>query len=194
MANQVKLKRPVKSAPAAKVKKTTDPTVMTYRALMPLQVCAADGTVQRRDFGDFVPEVFTWRSPGIWLKTGRIEQVYVNQSEIDAWQERYAERIAEELEAHKEAQEREKRMAELRAEMAALEAAEKPRTPDFNAEPKREDFKPDKTVEEFIDFGGVKFNSTGAKQLPQTRAPQLPANTADNRTRPQVRRVVRKKV
>lgn len=196
MANQVKLKRPVsKSVPAAKAKKTLDPTVMTYRALMPLQVGIADGSVQSRVYGDFVPEAASWKNIGIWLKTNRIQQVYVNQSEIDAWQERYNERIAEELEAKKEADQREKRLSELRAEMAALEAADSKRAPDFNAEPKDRNFKPDKTVEEFIDFGGVKFNGTGAKELPKTRAPQVPANTAENRTRPApARRVVRKKV
>lgn len=199
MANVVRAKRPVKSNPAAKsgrVVKTTDPTVMTYRALMPLQVATEDGTVQKREFGDFVPEVFSWKSPGIWLQTKRIEQVYVNQSEIDAWQERYAERLAEEKAAREEADEREKRLRELREEIALLEATENKPDPDFNAEPKNRDFAPSKTVAEKIDFGAVKMKNGSVPhpvELPKTRAPKIPASTAEKRvkvTKPVLKRPV----
>lgn len=205
MANQVKLKRPVakKNVPAARSKKASDPTVLTYRALMPLQVATVQGKIEKRVYGDFVPEAATWPKIGIWLKTNQIEKVYVNQSDIDAWRERYDEENEEEIQAQKDEELRQKRLAELREEMAALQgsAPQARVVPDFNAAPKNREIPNEQTVQEPIDFsqvqdlGGVKFSGSGPAEVPRTRAPQVPANTAENRTRPKtVRRAVRKKV
>jgi hypothetical protein len=187
-------------------KKTADRTVATYKALMPIQVASAAGVVEQRIFGDFVPEAASWPKIGVWLQTKRIEQVFVNESEIEEWRERYDQRKAEEVAAAQAASAEELEYQELMRRKAELEAklgrpAGERRVPDFNAP---QNFKPDKTVEQRIDFdggvkdmGGIKMRDGGLpRPIELSRAPQLPQNAAEVRTKPTtVRRVaVRKKV
>lgn len=200
MAAVVLKKKP--GTPAAKKRvQNADPTVQTYRALAPLLVADPDGNgAHMRQFGDFVPEVSSWKNPGVYLRTAQVEMVYVNQSELDRWREDYEARTAQEDEEKADAVASQREIAELQRKILALQAKEKGEKslPDFNAEPTSREFRPGKTREEKISFGGVKMKGGGIPhpvEIPSvTRAPALAQNTAENRTRPTtVRRVVRKK-
>lgn len=191
-------------APLPAKKKTTDPTVRTYRALAPLRVADEGGeTTHMRQFGDFVPEADKWKNVGLYLRTQQIEICFVNQSELDAWREEYAERTAAEDEEASDQKKRDAEMADLRKRMSELEKqnidALKPK--DFNeGQNGGRGFQPDPTVEQRIDFGGVK--RTDERGMPQpVKLPSVPTrevpqqhNVADNRTRPNsTRRVLKKK-
>jgi hypothetical protein len=194
--------------PGAKpaVKKTDDPTIMTYRALMPLKVATRSGEVEERMYGDYVPEVLTWPKPGIWLQTARIEVAYINQSEYDRWRAAYEIRLEQEREFQREADENaaeiarvEAQLRELQVKAKKVESAKLYGNPDGNSQQVM-GFTPDPTVEQKIDFGGVKMANGGVPrpvELPAvTRAPILPQNAGDNRTRQATvrRSATRKKV
>lgn len=184
--HQTHTKRPVKT------EDSSDPVVMTYRALKPIRVADDETgeTTHMRQFGDFVPEAATWRRPDTWLRNGFIEVVYANKSEISKWRKVYLQRVAEEDAELAEKNAEEQELQELQRRIRELEnrKAKKAEAPDFNA-------KPGKVLEEKIDFGGVKMASGGLPAPVQlTRAPQLPKNIGQNRAQPlTVRRAVRKK-
>lgn len=203
MAKTVVLKKAVRPAghiaPLPAKKKTTDPTVMTWRALVPLRVGDAEGTTHIRQFGDFVPEAATWKNLNIYLKTQQLEIAYVNQSELDAWREAYEERIAEEDAVQQEAEEREAKRIELLKQLRELEKQDaKSNSPETPAN-SHQKFEPEKTQQEKIDFGGVKMKDGGMARpvsLPTvTRDVPQQKNVAENRTLPsKTGRTLRKKV
>lgn len=193
-------------APLPTRKKATDPTVQTWRALVPLLVADPDGVgAHYRQFGDFVPEVRTWRNADVWLRTGKIEVCYVNQSEIDNWREDFEIRCEEEDEAKLLANQAEAEELELRRRLAEIEARKSQRS-DFNmgynggSHPQQ-----DRTVREVIDFQGDKRDLGSVRStpgIPMTRElPRVPTrevpqqrDVSRTRTRPsRTGRPVRKK-
>lgn len=199
MTEKIILKKAVRPAkhiaPLPARKKASDPTVMTWRALVPLRIADENGeTTHVRQFGDFVPEAATWKNLNLYLKTQQLEIAYVNQSEIDAWRDRYDERIAEEDEALEEAKQVEAEKIALLKRLKELEAKEgKAEKAPSNSHQVFED----KTVQEKIDFGAVKKQPGIPRpvELPTvTREVPLPKNVAENRNRPSsTGRVLRKK-
>jgi hypothetical protein len=204
MAKTVVLKKAVRPtshvAPLRATKKAEDPTVMTWRALAPLRVAdeGAD-TTHLRQFGDFVPEAGKWRNLNTYLKTQQLEIAYVNQSELDAWRDMYAERIAEEDEALAEAKAVEEERLALMKRLRELDKqdAEKKKSEPVPAN-SHQTFEDGKTLQEKIDFGGIKKKGPGIPapvELPKvTREVPVQRNVGENRTRqPSTSRVLRKK-
>lgn len=189
--------RPASHIAPLPAKKTTDPTVMTWRALVPLRI-ADEGSEKThvRIFGDFVPEAAGWKNLNLYLKTQQLEIAYVNQSELDAWRERYDERIAEEEAADEEAKVREEERVALLKRLKELEAEEKksPAVPSNS----HQKFEEEKTVQEKIDYGAVPKQPGLPRpvELPTvTREVAVQKNVAENRNRPSsTGRVLRKKV
>jgi hypothetical protein len=188
-------------APLRAKKKNEDPTVRTYRVLVPMQVADEDGICHKRQFGDFVPEADTWKNTGLYLRTQQIEIAFVNKSELDAWREEYTQRCEEEDAAKVEAEADEQRELELRRELLALEKkkanAEKKR--DFNmGHGGRNSFQPEPVIQEKIDFGSVKSRGGIPRpaEMPSVPTREVPQqkNVSENRNRPTtVRRITVKK-
>lgn len=193
-------------APLPTKKRATDPTVQTWRALAPLLVVDRNGeTTHYRKFGDFVPEVSSWKNADAWLRTGKVEVCYVNQSDIDHWWDEYEARCVQEDEdkAEYEVEAEEDR---LRKRLAEIER-DKAMRPGFNmgANGGSNDHY-QKARAEVIDFEGEKRSLGSVRAnpgLPATRElPRVPTRevpqqreVSQNRTRPtRVGRPARKKV
>jgi hypothetical protein len=187
----VVLKKPVRPANhiapvTAKKNVAKDPVVETYRALAPLRVedSPGCGITHIRQYGDFVPEAAGFKNIWVYLNTKQLEMVYVNQSQIDAWRERFVERCAmedAEKRAHDEALDEER---QLRARLKEIEAAKAKKVatpPNSHAAPK------EITKVEVIDLGAVP-KQPGIPQvapLPKvTREVPIQKNVSENRNRP----------
>jgi hypothetical protein len=190
---KIVLKKAVRPAPHVaplREQKSTDPTVRTYRALTRLMV--GDNSPQGyhyRQFGDFVPEAEQWRNLGIYLKGQQIEIAYVNKSELDLWAEEFLHRC--EVEDAEKAAQTSLEEEELELKRKLAEVQKKKALENSGGGPIKEvdeSFKPDKTIVQPIDFGGVKMNGGGAPRpvaIPRpTREVPAQKNTAENRTRP----------
>jgi hypothetical protein len=194
-------------APLPTKKRASDPTVQTWRALAPLLVVDRNGeTTHYRQFGDFVPEVRTWKNADSWLRVGKIEVCYVNQSEIDHWWTEYEDRCAQEDEEKFLVDEAEQEEIALRQRLAEIEQRKQARrSPDFNMGYNGGSAPPDKTRRESIDFEGDKRDLGSVRsnpgmptprELPRVPTREVPQqqNVSQTRTRPtRVGRPARKK-
>jgi hypothetical protein len=178
-------------------KKSTDPTVRTYRALTKLLVGDEDGagTVHYRFYGDFIPEAEGWKNLATYLKQQQIEICYVNQSELDENLRLQTERFADE-DAEKNAQADidaeiallQQRQAELLAKKRQQGNAVNPEMDNrFNGEtPPKNLFESEQTQVEKIDFGSVKGGVLQKAPVP-TRALPKPKRTVRTSRHPSSR-------
>jgi len=196
MTEVKKLRKPGTAAVRPAKSPKVDRTVSSFRALATMVVADGDGVnSHKRVFGDFVPEAAQWKNVALYLKQGQLEKVFVNQSEIDAWKEEYAERCALEDAEKNAALAEEQELAELKQRMAELEAKKAAKAKEPAAQKVTvEDLEGEQTIVEKIDLGGVKSRHTGMPRpaaLPTVRNTTNLPNVGENRKAPT--KVLRKK-